>query len=113
MTDSNQKFKPKIIERLEDDWEYDTDSLVNEVKYQTLDFSLKAASNFVIRVIRTPLRSTRNVGSNHQSDELNEYVSLNKPRGILLQQLISIPGKLIFSPLSLLSLFYVSWLHTL
>ncbi|MCP4476715.1 MAG: hypothetical protein GY818_01325, partial [Planctomycetaceae bacterium] len=27
-------------------------------------------------------------------------------------QLISLPGKLIFSPLSLLSLFYVSWLHT-
>ncbi|MDA7918575.1 hypothetical protein N9B20_02820 [Mariniblastus sp.] len=117
MTDphqNNQKIDPKAIERLEDDWDYDIDSPATEGNYKRFNFSFKGLSDFVIRVIRTPLRTTSNNIPNYSSDEddNDEYLSPDEPQGTFFQQLISLPGKLIFSPLSLLSLFYVSWLHT-
>ncbi|MDC3223398.1 hypothetical protein OAU26_00550 [Mariniblastus sp.] len=109
-----RRIDPKAIERLEDDWDYDIDSPDTEGDYQRFNFSFKGLSDFVIRVIRTPLRTTSNNIPNHSSDEddNDEYLSPDEPQGTFFQQLISLPGKLIFSPLSLLSLFYVSWLHT-
>ena len=109
---NNQKIDPKAIERLEDDWDYD--SLETEGGYKGFNFSVKGLSNFIIRVIRTPLRTTSNDIQNHLSDadDNDEYLSPDEPKETFFQQLISLPGKLIFSPLSLLGLFYVSWLHT-
>ena len=109
------KIDPKALERLEDDWDYDIDSPDTESAYKTFNFSLKGMFNFVIRVIRTPLRTTGKYNASYPSDdkaENDEYLSPDEPRGTFFQQLISLPGRLVFSPLSLLSLFYVSWLHT-
>ena len=111
---NKHNIDPKAIERLEDDWDYDIDSPETESDYQRFNFSFKGFSDFVIRVIRTPLRTANNDVPNHSSDEddNDEYLSPDEPQGTFFQQLISLPGKLIFSPLSLLGLFYVSWLHT-
>ena len=111
---NNQKIDPKVLERLEDDWDYDIDSPETGGDYKGLNFSPRGFSDFVIRVIRTPLRTASNDIPNYSSDEddNDEYLSPDEPQGTFFQQLISLPGKLIFSPLSLLSLFYVSWLHT-
>lgn len=117
MSDSHQdnhKIEPKAFERLEGDWDYDIDSTETRGEYKRFFFSSMGLFDFVIRVIRTPLRTARNDIPNSSSDEddNDEYLSPDEPRGTSFQQLISLPGKLIFSPLSLLSLFYVSWLHT-
>jgi len=111
---NKHNIDPKAIERLEDDWDYDIDSPETVSDYQRFNFSFKGLSDFVIRVIRTPLRTTSNdiPGYSSDEDDNDEYLSPDEPQGTFFQQLISLPGKLIFSPLSLLSLFYVSWLHT-
>lgn len=118
MTDphqNNQKINPKVIERLEDDWDYDVDSFDADGELRTWNFSFRQSIDFLIRVIRTPLRMHGNAVANIPADETedgDEYLDPGKPQDTFFQKLIILPGKLIFSPLSILSLFYVSWLHT-
>ena len=118
MTDphqNKQKINPKVIERLEDDWDYDVDSFDDDGELRSWNFSFRQSIDFLIRVIRTPLRMNGNAVANIPADETedgDEYLDPAKPEDTFFQKLITLPGKLIFSPLSILSLFYVSWLHT-
>jgi len=109
---NKHEIDPKAIERVEEDWDYDIDSPGTNDDYKNLNFSVKGTFDFVVRVIRTPLRTTGNDIPGYSSDdECGEDLSPGEHRKSFFPQLVSLPGKLIFSPLSLLGLFYVSWLH--
>ena len=59
---NNQKIDPKVLERLEDDWDYDIDSPETGGDYKGLNFSLGgflilSSASFVLRFERPAMTS--------------------------------------------------------